>query len=75
MLIFSLASEVVGNFVIFLYLKASMLPGFNAATWGQCYETLPRYITMVLLTPLFLGLKYSGNLLPFHSDFQGNIAL
>jgi hypothetical protein len=31
-------------------------------------------MTAVLLTLLFLGLKYRGNLLPFHSNFQGNIA-
>jgi hypothetical protein len=27
---------------------------------------------MVLLTLLFLGLKYFGNVLPFHGNFQGN---
>jgi hypothetical protein len=30
-------------------------------------------MTTVLLTQLFLGLKYRGNLLPFHGNFQGNI--
>jgi hypothetical protein len=30
---------------------------------------------MILLTQLFIGLKYHGNLLPFNSNFQGNIAL
>ncbi len=31
-------------------------------------------MTAVLLTHFFLALKYRGNLLPFHGDFQGNIA-
>jgi hypothetical protein len=46
----------------------------HADTWGQCYKTIAVNYRGTF-NPTFLGLKYHGNLLPFHGNFQGNIAL
>ncbi len=43
---------------------------YNIDPLGQCYKN-----TAVILTLLFLGLKYHSNLQPFHCNLQGNIAL
>jgi hypothetical protein len=48
---------------------------YSTDPWGHCYNTILRYIIAVILTLFFLGLKYRGNLLPFHCNLQGNIAL
>ncbi len=79
-------------------LKTLLVDRVGLETWGQCYKKILRLITTVILTLLFLGLKwlrdkkyychfrfnyalqhwlhkYRSNLLPFYSNYQGNVAL
>jgi hypothetical protein len=45
-----------------IYFLDTFLTPFHWQIWGKCYKTIPRYITAVILTLLFLGLKFLGKL-------------
>jgi len=54
-------------------IEKSFLKAFHLILRGQCYKNnvnLPRQFTTVMLTLLFLGLKYRGNLLSFQGKFN-----